>query len=727
MSLFGSSKRSDQSIDWPALLALLEDDDQRAAVQWRYPQERNESFLSALKRLALEPKETTSSSRLDRVTDDRTTDDKATAVLSAGRQFDTAHKLVDWPTVAIAGMLNSGKTSLVATFLSENGRARTLRGAGNNQGTHRFVLWLPSQWRDDAELWGLLMQRIGDAIGKPPELLSEIPSEAHAQYNNRSGDAELLSVPLVATDPQLTEVGIGLLDCPDIVSDEAFGLGSPEERRSVLRHAATLCSAFLVVSAAESSRDGALGDLLRMASDLMPGVPRMLAVNKIRPRQTPDQVFETFHPLAKKHGIETIYAAYDFEIPACRPYIPAPDNVVKRALDPESDSLPVFFSVAQEPEDNPPASISEERLLQSLPQHLDRAALFESFRDSLEEHLYRVVCRDALGQLRRHVDQSIQHTKDSQKCLLHAALDFFAHRELGGRITELRLHQSERIIRQLSESFALTAPWYARWGVRMNAKMHSILGGAGSLIRNLTPSAIAQRTAGDIKDKFRRGEYGGLLTPEKLLSAMDRHGGSMKLRHWESGFHGSVSETSSGAKEHRKEAAEAAILRFERDDFTSLDPRRLDEAVKQMWEDVPRGKKLLVGLTPLGALLATFGGVLTLPVDFGSTLIASASISELLIAGGLTTFATMWAGKQNSRSVEQQAARQQVADFHAVLCDTFGVARAKDPLKIEIADRIDTLPQPKISVREAFGPIQPLYQIGDGFNKSLKTQFPERL
>ncbi len=138
------------------------------------------------------------------------------------------------------------------------------------------------------------------------------PPHAHAQYNNQAGQADALAVPLVATDPKLDEVGIGLLDCPDIVSDEAFGLGSPEARRELLGKAATLCSAFIVVTSAESSRDTTLGDLLRIAADLMPGVPRLLAVNKIRPRQTPDQVYETFQPLARNHGIERILRGLRF-------------------------------------------------------------------------------------------------------------------------------------------------------------------------------------------------------------------------------------------------------------------------------------------------------------------------------------------------------------------------------------------------------------------------------
>ena len=708
-----SSSRKNASIDWPALLSLLEDDDRRAALQQVYPEDRRESYLGSLHQIGQSNPDDEDISR---------------RVRSAGRQLSTAEKLVHWPTVAVAGMLNSGKTSLVATFLSDEGQRRTLRGNSNQEGTHRFVLWLPSQWEKDTELFGLLMQRIGDAVGQMPEMLSQDPAVAHDQYNNHDQDVNLLSVPLVATDPRLDEVGIGLLDCPDIVSDEAFGLGSPLQRCEILGKAATLCSAFLVVASAESARDAALGDLLRIASDLMPGIPRMLAVNKVRPRQTPDQVFETFGLLAKAHGIDTIYAAYDFEIPASQPFIPTLLDALTPALDSESDSLPVFFSVRAATEENPPASIEDDRFLISLPQRLDRGVLFESFRYSLEDHLRRSVWDEGYRAMDQHADQSQKSTAMAQRCLLGATLDFFAHREVGTEIAELRLHQSERIIRQLSESFALTAPWYARWGVRMNAKLRGVFGGAGNFLRGLTPSAIAKQAAGDIKQKLQGGKFGSVLTPTKLVHAIDRHGGSSKLTHWPSLSSSGVASSGDAPQEARPEAwieaADAAILRFERDDFTSLDPRRLDEAVRQMWDEIPRGKKLLVGLTPLGALLATFGGVLTIPLDFGSTLIASASMSELFIAGGLTTFATMWAGKQNTRHVEQQAARQQVADFQAVLCDTLGVARVETPPTIKVAGKQERLPAPKITLRSANGPTLNLYHVRDEFRQELQKVLP---
>ena len=686
-----------EAIDWPSLHSLLEDDDRRAAVEYFFPDHSRESFLAATQ-------------RLNQVI--------AAQISTTGRKLSTASKLVNWPTVAVAGMLNAGKTSLVATFLSESGRARTLRGTNNDQGTHRFVLWLPSEWQQDAELWGLLMSRIGEAIGQPPEILSENPTEAHRQYNNLGGSDQTLQVPLVATDPWLDEVGLGLLDCPDIVSDEAFGLGSPDQRRTLLGRAATLCSAFLVVTSAESSRDGTLGDLLRIASDLMPGVPRLLAVNKIRARQSPDQVLDTFRPLAQAHGIETVYAAYDFEVPTSRPFIPGFDESAVAYEARNREPLPVFFSLSEDADDNPPAAISDDRLLHALPLRLDRGKLFEKFRLALQTNLRNVIWDSAFPLIDTGADKTQKSTSQAQQCLLDAAVDFFAHREVGGEIADLRLHQSERIVRQLSESFSATAPWYARWGVRLSAKVRRVFGGAGDLIRQFTPSAVAQKTADEIKDKFRRGDYGGLLTPQRLASSIERHGGRIALSHL-------CSESGVPDSNTWEYCSDAAISRFERDDFTSLDPRRLDKAVRTMWDEVPTHKKLAAGLTPLAAMLATFGGVLMIPIDFGAThLIASASIPELLAAAGLTTLSTLWAGSQNMRNVGRQAARQQLADFHAVLCDTFGVARPDIPQTIRVAGVKEPVGPSKIVVREPCSQALPVYRVRDEFRQELQRLVP---
>jgi hypothetical protein len=199
---------------------------------------------------------------------------------------------------------------------------------------------------------------------------------------------------------------------------------------------------------------------------------------------------------------------------------------------------------------------------------------------------------------------------------------------------------------------------------------------------------------------------------------LDRHAATFALPHW---FDQCGQSIDRGLWE---EASEAAISRFERDDFTSLDPRRLDEAVKQMWAEVPMHRKLTAGITPLAAMLAAFGGVLMIPIDFGTTVIASASIPELFAALGLTTLSTMWAGGQNTRNVGQQAARQQLADFQAVLCDTFGVARTDRHETVVVAEVKEKLPVSTIVRREPAGPTLPVYRIQDEFRQELQRIIP---
>jgi hypothetical protein len=688
--MFGFRRtKTTESIQWRAILPLLEDDDRRAPLIRSYPTQGRESFLGAL-------------SRIDPSVE--------ASIRSAGKQLHWAAEVVNYPTVAIAGMLNSGKTSLVATFLSETGRKRTLRGTGNHEGTHRFVLWLPEKWKSDQECFGMLVSRIGEALGSTPELLSTDPAEAHRQYNNASKSLAASSVPLIATDSGLDLAGIALLDCPDIVSDAAFGLGSPEQRRDLLGRSATLCSSFIVVAAPEQSRDSTLSELLRISSEKMPGVPRLLAINKVRAKnQVPSQVHETFLPLIERYNIATLYAAYDFEVESCRPYIPIDlQNSTAQPLSSE-DELPVFFSVSPDPEKNPPLPIQADRLLASLPNQLDRSKLSEQFQLALESGLRSVVWEDGYRTLVEDTKRLAATSEAARQCLLNASLEFFAVEQPGSGIQELRLHQSERILRQLTDSFASTAPWYARWNVKIHSTIKRIFGGAGDFVRQLLPTAQMQSAAERVKQTMQEGKIGGLITAAKLRNEVQNHSVQVPWKSTDTWI---------------EEACETAIHRYDRDDFSSLDPRRLDAACREMWAQLGTKEKVKAGLTPLAMLLAAFGGVLMIPVDFGTSVIASASIAELLAAAGLAGLAAHWAGRQSIETVGQQAARQQLADFHAVLCDTFGIARSDHQLTITVRGASVALPKPTIVQRDPIAPAVPNYQLQSSFENELAQVLP---
>ncbi|QDV87265.1 hypothetical protein [Planctomycetes bacterium TBK1r] len=702
--MFGQKRRKPPTqVDWPRLKALLEDDDRRAAVERLYPDPRNESYLSALRRV--QP-------------------DLAGDVVSLGRQVFHGARLADYPTLAVAGMLNSGKTSLVAGLLSRHGRARTLRGVANRQGTHRFVLWLPQKWREEPALWQLLLEDFGDAVGHSPELLAEMPEEAHEQYNNRSGGVDALGVPLVATDPALDDLGIGLLDCPDIVSDEVFGVGSPERRRELLGKASTFCSAFLVVSTPSMARDRSLGDILQTISDLMPGIPRLLAVNKIRPGQTPEDVLESFEPQASKFGVERVYGAYDYELPKSEPFIPksAKDGDQEITIEnPSDDPLPIFFSLSTQPDENPPAEIGSDRLLTHLTRELDRPESSDRFLMGRHAALRRAVWDMGLAAVEKDAEQSLRLTERARQTLLDTTISLFTKQTTGGAITEVRMHQSERIVRQLADAFCEAAPWYARWGVKINTFIQGRTKAASDLFKQYVPTAMAERYAESIKEKFKSKKVGQLVDPEDLDTSLRRFGAPLTLPHWFEGQNDPIDPA------EWTQAMHEVLRTFHENDRVVFDSDQLRSVAEEMWRQIPRHKKLAFGLTPLAALLATFGSVLMLPVDFGATvLVANASVVELLAAAGLTAFSAYWAGGKTAQTLSTQAAVEQMSMFYVLLCHQIGIDPGNPLPSIRLKQTNILFPTPNVKVGVDGGANATLavYRMNQTFRQELNGILP---
>jgi hypothetical protein len=520
-------------------------------------------------------------------------------------------------------------------------------------------------------------------------MLAEDPAAAHQQYNNTSGGEAALAVPLIATDPGLDDFGVGLLDCPDIVSDAAFGRGAPEQRRELLRQAAMLCSAFLVVTAANEIRAEVLGQLLRIGAELMPGVPRYLAVNQVR-NMPPDTVWENTRSLREHHAVDDLYIAYDYFVPSSEPFVPV---VEAEPLLEGEEPLPIFFRVGPDADDNPPAPIAEEelrdRLLRALPRRLDHAALFEQVREALESRLRETLWHDGVERLQQSAEASQERAAWLRARLLEAVLEFFARREPGGRIAELRLHQSRTILWQLGEAFARAAPWYARFGMQMHSRLRRLWGNAGELVRRFTPSRVAEDAALNIRDKLRSGKQGSLLTADRLRDAL--------LQRLECNELPAVS-----GPEQLVALGDQAIERFLAEDFTKLEAEPLQAAVEQIWQRMPLTKKLKAGLTPLAIIFTAFGAALMVPIDFiGSPVLLAASVKELFVAAGVSGVAMVWGGGLSIIDLEQQAAAQQISNFMAVLCDTLGVPRAAPRVQpvLSVAEKKVRLPEPALDQR----------------------------
>ena len=74
-----------------------------------------------------------------------------------------------------------------------------------------------------------------------------------------------------------------------------------------------------------------------------------------------------------------------------------------------------------------------------------------------------------MDQIRTSISEQRTFADRTRQCVCEVSLDFFARRDPAtAEISELRLHQSKRIISQLTDAFAGAAPWYARIGMQMN-------------------------------------------------------------------------------------------------------------------------------------------------------------------------------------------------------------------------------------------------------------------
>lgn len=677
-------------IEWPPIRELLEDDQQHAAIESHFPEARQISFVDALQQF--DPQ-------------------RLIELRAAGRRLDVAAQLADFPIVAIAGMLNSGKTSLVATFLSESGRLRSLRGESNDAGTHRFVLWLPHSWRSDPEVWGLLMSRLGEALGQPPQMLSDDPAVAHQQYNNATGESDALAIPLVATDPQLDQSCVGLLDCPDIVTSEAFGRGTVQVRKDLLRRAATLCSAFVMVTDFASLRANTVGELLDVAATSMSGVRRYLAINMIRPKYPPHEVYEDLQPLVSSHGIAASYLAYDFEIAASNTFVPA---AADRGSD--DDPMPVFFE-ASTAEPDAIADLDKSQLLSALPSQLNRSSLFDDFRHAQAVGLAKCIWNDGVDFLRDQTATQAGYAQRARQAICDASLHFFARRDLSSdAILELRLHQSARIINQLTDAFSQAAPWYARLGMKMNGLVSKLTRSASDLMQSFNLTGAAREKAEQIRDDFRKGVKGSVLSGQRLCEMYRRHdvNGQMRVE---------IDDR------QLLEICELAVQRFDAEDQTALDTQQLQQTAEAMWQEMSMVKKLQHGVTPVAALFAAFAAVVMVPVDGGGTLVLMhASIAELLLATGFAGLVTAWNGHGTLKAMELQAAQQQLADFIAVQCDSLGVPRGTEPtiqpLRIQVAGREYVLPKAKVAVRRTDNPSIRIWKLRQPFLDQLHRQLP---
>jgi hypothetical protein len=110
-----------------------------------------------------------------------------------------------------------------------------------------------------------------------------------------------------------------------------------------------------------------------------------------------------------------------------------------------------------------------------------------------------------------------------------------------------------------------------------------------------------------------------------------------------------------------------------------------------------------------------------LPFDFGTSILANASIVELLAAAGLTAFSAYWAGGKNAQTLSTQAAVEQMSMFYVLLCHHVRIDPGNPLPSIQIKQSKIQLPTPNLSVPatdEAL-PTLTVYRVNDAFGQEL--------
>jgi len=607
------------------------------------------------------------------------------------------------PIVAVLGLLNAGKSSLVSTYLSDDNRDRILVGSSNSQGTHRFVLWLPESWREESTVWDFVQSRLKAIFGCESEPLSLDPHRANSQYNDTTPrsytDAagltqyrETIEIPLVATDRELDRWGLALMDCPDVQTgflptsalslphvanarQEQFHEQSQsiaDARLNVLAIASPLCSAFIVVLPANAMHDQTVSRLLRVLQDRMPGVQQILAVNRVPRRYATSEIHAELANLYGQHSIRRQYMAYGFDGPQQRERLPAYPSGMRAG---EEQPLPLFFRIDEKPIPQPPNPVSDRHWLMSIGSQLDKQSLF---RDSLASTLSKLqaLIGNTVHQCRLHAQESIEIAAALRRSVANACLDFSLD-GTSSKPTKVRLQASRQIVQQISKSLERTAPWWAmpgRWTARMAEASKASISSATDWLH--IPRWFTGRTeaiGGWIRSRLSSGKEGKIVTADSLVESLRQHDkrGYLKL---DDGLSDAAS-----AEETRMElrrACQRAIDRFQKESLIQLDDGELDRFTAKMWESMPLSKRLLTGLAPAGILFAPLIAVIMVPLDFGgSAVLVFASMKELLFAGAAGVGLVMASADSMPQIAESETAWQQLGDLYAVLCDEMGLER----------------------------------------------------
>lgn len=574
-----------------------------------------------------------------------------------------AETMLAVPIIAVAGLNDQGKSSLVASFLSPAGAARVLRGTRLNQATYRFTLWLPDLWRQDPVLLSAINKALAGLFGRAPWPL---PDSAEA-LGLQNANAEL-DVPLLAWDKKLNELGIGLLDCPDIQKRPPGAAEDAADRRhEMLTRAARLCAVTLVVARHENITTTEF----RRVEQALPANGRVWAFNQVRDLQPAQVLAEAREALALPPEA-LCYAAYDYDL---RQYETRTPHWDPNLDDEVTARFPCFFRLVPDAAENTPGRIDESRSIHRLPRELDRAArmrefqrtVLHDFREKAEAGLH--AAEHALAGQDERLQRACEHVWDA--CC----------GALKGRDGQ-RIVFSAEMAQSLAQSLINCAPWWIRTQLACKALVGKGVRATAEFAARLTPEAMTRFggtlvfAAGKMAKSFRKP---AAPPPPQAEEPVPELLTRLLLGSWRAAGH-LIEEN------ELRPAVDRIIERFNTHGLANLPDKRWDEIATKFWEDAPKGR---AAIATAGSLLLGLGLVIWTALEplSGSTLWAfsvgthavALTVTELFAAVGLSALVHTACAVGLQHSLEQQLGPRQRYRFFLFACDELGLPREGAP------------------------------------------------
>ncbi|MCH8473705.1 MAG: hypothetical protein LAT55_00575 [Opitutales bacterium] len=545
-------------------------------------------------------------------------------------RIQLAREVDETPTVAITGLINSGKSSLLGLFLSQNGRERLLRGFGQNRGTHRFTLWFPSHWAEDQGFLEKLREKMAHLFGHDPEMLDHRPSVAHDQQR----DASRLGIPLLAADGGLNRMCFSLLDCPDVQRKTSSEKEGENLRLAMLEKASEFCSGIIFVTTRRDLEVRQVDEILHR----VPEANRFYAINLCRPEDEPMVVREEAEKVFRLREGDGIYIAYDYMIEENRGRIPRWDSFRNMPTWEKAErALPCFFSVSEDLAENVASRVGQDRSLLAVASRIDPEVMrLKRHQEHLRllEKEWNAAIRDILSWL----DKQKRQTNTAVGELVGEFSSLF---ESDG---EVRIIATRRLVAEMNESFMRTAPWLVRpfWKLRVLTEK-KIRDWLTAGVRDLFPNSRKSAEAVNQRSENLRAQT---VPSEKVARSLEdwAEKRGVLLDH-----------------EKAKELAVAVIKEFYLQEESPMTPSEWDEITREIWKKVPRWKAVGMG----AAVSLGLGALFLVPLDGGVVSLTAGQLLSVLGLGGIASAEVL--RSQLSHSVGLQQKDQFLAALGKVL------------------------------------------------------------